>query len=437
MLGLFYYIYFMTLNTIYNFFLECSSISTDSRKITPNCMFFALKGDTFNGNVFAKSAVENGAKYCIVDEKEYVDGHQIILVDDALKTLQQLATFHRKTLGLPIIALTGSNGKTTTKELINSVLSTQYQTTATKGNLNNHIGVPLTLLSMTKDTQIGIVEMGANHPKEIEFLCNIALPDYGVITNFGKAHLEGFGSLEGVIMAKSELYEHLKSHNKTIFVNQNDPVQVTQLSDYHHTYTFGKKNSQVSNIILKSSQPFVTLDYDGLTIKSHLTGTYNFNNICIAIAFGAHFKIQPKNIKLAIESYIPSNNRSQFITKGTNTVLMDAYNANPTSMLAALENFKIMGGSNKVLFLGDMFELGNDAALEHQNIVNYIEKHIEGAVYLIGKNFYKTIGNKPNITKFETLEDLKANFDPSKIKHSKLLIKGSRGMALERVLELF
>ena len=427
----------MTISAIYDLFLECNSISTDSRKITPNCMFFALKGDNFNGNIFAKSASENGAKYCIVDEKEYADGDRILLVDNTLTVLQQLATFHRKTLGLPIIALTGSNGKTTTKELINSVLSTQFKTTATKGNLNNHIGVPLTLLEMTKNTEIGIVEMGANHPKEIEFLCNIAAPDYGVITNFGKAHLEGFGSLDGVIKAKSELYEHLKTHNKTIFVNQNDPVQVTQVSDYHHTYTFGKKKSQVSNIILKSSQPFVTLDYDGVTINSHLTGTYNFNNICIAIAFGAYFKIQLKNIKLAIESYIPSNNRSQFITKGTNTVLMDAYNANPTSMLAALENFKILDGSNKVLFLGDMFELGNDAALEHQNIVNYIASHIEGTVYLIGKNFYKTKSNKPNISKFETFEDLKSILDPSKIIRSKLLIKGSRGMALERVLELF
>lgn len=435
-LGLFYYIYFMTLSALYDLFLECSSICTDSRKITPECMFFALKGDTFNGNVFAKSALENGAKYCIVDEKEYADAERIILVKDTLTTLQQLATFHRKNLGLPIIALTGSNGKTTTKELINSVLLTQFKTTATKGNLNNHIGVPLTLLEMTINTEIGIVEMGANHPKEIEFLCNIALPDYGVITNFGKAHLEGFGSLEGVIKAKSELYEHLKSHNKTIFVNQNDVVQVKQVGDYKLTYSFRSNTSHVSSINLKSSQPFVTLEYDGLTINSHLTGTYNFNNICIAIAFGAYFKIQPENIKRAIESYIPSNNRSQFITIGTNTILMDAYNANPTSMLAALENFNVLDGPNNVLFLGDMFELGNDAALEHQNIVNYIMSHFDGTVYLIGKNFYKTVAQKPNISKFETFEDLKSNLDPSKIKHSKLLIKGSRGMALERVLEL-
>lgn len=427
----------MTIRSIYDLFLECDSICTDSRKITPNCMFFALKGENFNGNAFAKLALDHGAKYGIVDEKEYADGNQIILVDDTLKTLQQLATLHRKTLGLPIIALTGSNGKTTTKELIYSVLSTQYQTMATKGNLNNHIGVPLTLLSMIKATEIGIVEMGANHLKEIELLSNIAYPDYGVITNFGKAHLEGFGSVEGVIKGKSELYEHLKSHHKTIFVNQNDVKQLEQVGSYGAIYTFGKENSIGPNPILKTSQPFVTLEYDGLTINSHLTGTYNFNNICIAIAFGAYFKIKSVNIKLAIESYIPSNNRSQFITKGSNTILMDAYNANPTSMLAALENFKLAENPNKILFLGDMFELGNDAALEHQNIVDYIESHIVGTVYLIGKNFYKTNVNNINITKFETFEDIKSHVDFSKIKHSRLLIKGSRGMALERVLDLF
>jgi UDP-N-acetylmuramoyl-tripeptide--D-alanyl-D-alanine ligase len=399
-------------------------------------MFFALKGENFNGNIYAKSAFENGAKYCIVDEKEYAYDKHFLLVEDVLKTLQELATFHRKTLGTPIISLTGSNGKTTTKELINSVILTQYKTTSTIGNLNNHIGVPLTLLSITKDTEIGIVEMGANHPKEIEFLCNIALPDYGVITNFGKAHLEGFGSLEGVIKAKSELYEHLITHKKIIFVKQNDPIQLKQIGGYKSIYTFGNNNSKASNITLKASQPFVSLKYKSKTIKSHLTGTYNFNNISIAIAIGEYFKIDPENIKIAIENYIPNNNRSQINNKGSNTILMDAYNANPTSMLAALENFNQSTASNKILFLGDMFELGNDTSIEHQNIVNYIEEHINGNVNLIGKNFYKTIVKKPYIKKFETFEDLKSHLKTIKLDNAFILIKGSRGMALERVLEL-
>jgi UDP-N-acetylmuramoyl-tripeptide--D-alanyl-D-alanine ligase len=426
----------MTINAIYHLFLECTSVCTDTRKITSNCLFFALKGDNFNGNAYAKSAVESGAKYGIIDEQEFAIDDRLILVDNVLNTLQELATYHRKQLNTPIIALTGSNGKTTTKELIHSVLSTQFQTTATVGNLNNHIGVPLTLLSMTKDTEIGIVEMGANHPKEIALLCTIALPDYGVITNFGKAHLEGFGSIEGVIKSKSELYEHLKTHKKLIYVNQSDAIQIQQVGDYGLTYTFGKNTSKVTDIILKDSQPFVALEYNGITINSHLTGTYNFNNISIAIAIGSYFKITPENIKAAIESYIPTNNRSQIIKQGSNTILMDAYNANPTSMLAALENFKQSTALHKVLFLGDMFELGKEASIEHQNIVNYIEEHLIADVNLIGSNFYKTKVKKPFIKKFETFEDLKNVLEKESLKNTFMLIKGSRGMALERILEL-
>ena len=426
----------MTINTIYTYFLECTAVSTDSRKITPNCMFFALKGDNFNGNAYAKSALDNGAKYCVIDEKEYAIDSHYILVEDVLKTLQELATFHRKKLNTPIIALTGSNGKTTTKELINSVLSTQYKTTATKGNLNNHIGVPLTLLSMTNTTKIGIVEMGANHQKEIEFLCNIALPDYGVITNFGKAHLEGFGGVEGVIKGKSELYDHLKAHNKTIFVNQNDEKQLYQIGDYKSIFTFGKEDSIGPNPILKSSQPFVILDYDGNIINSQLTGEYNFNNISIAIAFGVYFKIKPENIKMAIENYIPTNNRSQFITKGSNTLLMDAYNANPTSMKAALLNFEKLNNKIKIAVLGDMFELGKDAEKEHQYIADLCSTLLLDKVILVGKNFFKTTLVSTKVMSYKSFEDFKNHVDLSKIENTTFLIKGSRGMALERVLEL-
>jgi UDP-N-acetylmuramoyl-tripeptide--D-alanyl-D-alanine ligase len=426
----------MIIEHIYQRFLECKNISTDTRKITKNSMFFALKGDNFNGNIFAEKALDLGASYCIVDEKEYVKTKNCILVDDVLQTLQHLATFHRKQLAIPIVALTGSNGKTTTKELINAVLSTQFKTSSTQGNLNNHIGVPLTLLKMTSETEIGIVEMGANHHKEIEQLCNIALPDYGLITNFGKAHLEGFGSVEGVIEAKSELYEHLKKHQKTIFVNEDDAIQLKQTKGYAYLKLFGSKTSNGVNLELLTSQPFVSLKYDNIIINSNLAGDYNFNNIAVAIAIGSYFKISTANIVSAIENYAPTNNRSQIIEQNGNRILMDAYNANPTSMLAALENFKQLQHPNKVLFIGDMFELGDDAEKEHQAIVNYLENNPFETVYLIGENFSKTKTTRNDIHQFKLFDDLKSKLTTSQIKDKFILIKGSRGMALERILEL-
>lgn len=399
-------------------------------------MFFALKGENFNGNTFAGKALEIGAAYSIVDEDLYAKHPNCILVDDVLQTLQHLATHHRKQLALPIIALTGSNGKTTTKELINAVLSTKFKTSATQGNLNNHIGVPLTLLKMTKETEIGIVEMGANHHKEIELLCNIALPDYGLITNFGKAHLEGFGSVEGVIEAKSELYEHLKKHHKTIFVNENDAIQLKQTDGYAYLKLFGSKTSNGIFLELLTSQPFVSLKYDDTVINSHLAGDYNFNNIAVAIAIGNYFKISTANIVYAIENYEPTNNRSQIIEQNGNSILMDAYNANPTSMLAALENFKQLQHQNKVLFIGDMFELGADAEKEHQFIVDYLEANPFEMVYLIGENFFKTKTTQNYIHQFRIFDDLKSKLSSTKIKDKFILIKGSRGMALERILEL-
>lgn len=426
----------MTIEHIYQHFLKCNSISTDTRKITENSMFFALKGDNFNGNTFAVKALELGAIYSVVDEKQHAKHPNCILVDDVLKTLQHLATHHRKQLAIPIIALTGSNGKTTTKELINAVLSTQFKTSFTQGNLNNHIGVPLTILRMTNETEIGIVEMGANHHKEIEMLCNIALPDYGLITNFGKAHLEGFGSVEGVIQAKSELYDHLKKHQKTIFVNENDAIQLKQASAYDHLKFFGSKTSNGVHLELLTSQPYVSLKYDNTVINSHLAGDYNFNNIAIAIAIGNYFKISTTNIVSAIENYTPTNNRSQIIEQNGNRILMDAYNANPTSMLAALENFKQLQHPNKVLFIGDMFELGANAEKEHQAIVDFLENNPFEMVYLIGENFFKTKTTKNYIQQFRFFEDLKSELSSTKFKDKFILIKGSRGMALERILEL-
>lgn len=420
----------MTIEKLYNAFLKCSSVSTDTRKITSKCMFFALKGGNFNGNTFALEAIEKGALFVVIDEDKYNVHQQCILVDNVLETLQRLASHHRKTLNIPVIALTGSNGKTTTKELINAVLSTTYITSATKGNLNNHIGVPLTLLEFTNDTEIGIVEMGANHQKEIEFLSNIVLPDFGLITNFGKAHLEGFGGIEGVIKGKSELYDHLKSHNKLIFINGNDKTQIEQIGDYEKIIKFG------SNMSMVSSQPFINLKFNDTHVKTHLTGAYNYNNIAVAIAVGTYFKVDDNSICKAIENYIPTNNRSQIIEKNTNKIILDAYNANPTSMIAALDNFGSLNESGKIVILGDMFELGNEAETEHQSISDYTQKFNIEHVYLVGEHFFKTSNTSNIITCFQSFEDLKKELTNSPLQNKYILIKGSRGMALERVLDI-
>lgn len=425
----------MEINELHALFLECSSASTDSRKITKNALFFALKGDNFNGNEYAKQALQQGAKYAIIDDASYVSSSQTILVQDVLTTLQQLASFHRLYLKTPIIALTGSNGKTTTKELINATLSKKFHTVATKGNLNNHIGVPLTLLSMDKSTEIGIVEMGANHQKEIEFLCHIAKPDYGLITNFGKAHLDGFGGVEGVIKGKSELYNHLIERNKLIFVNGNDIIQVEK-SKQANTFTFGNNSNFDVKIDFIEAQPNVSVNYKNTTIYSQLIGEYNFTNIAAAIAIANYFKVDDKDIKEAIEAYIPSNNRSQVIQTATHKIILDAYNANPTSMRAALLNFEKLNDKIKVAILGDMFELGHEAGKEHQNIVDLASTLLLDKIILIGANFYKTKIVSPKVVIFESFDDFKNNFNPSQVQLATLLIKGSRGMALERVLNI-
>ncbi|TBN01306.1 UDP-N-acetylmuramoyl-tripeptide--D-alanyl-D-alanine ligase [Hyunsoonleella flava] len=422
----------MNIEALHNLFLHCNSVSTDTRKIKKGDLFFALKGDNFNGNTYAQQAIDKGAKYAVIDEKEF-ESDNTILVKNVLETLQNLATYHRKYLKTPIIALTGSNGKTTTKELINAVLSKHYKTCATEGNLNNHIGVPLTLLKMTKDTEIGIVEMGANHQKEIEFLCNITFPDYGLITNYGKAHLEGFGGVEGVIKGKSEMFSHMITHDKTIFLNLNDPIQVKKAQNAR-TFSFGdrKSNADVS-IDFINAQPFVSSKYRNQTINSQLIGDYNFNNIAVAIAIGNYFKINDSNIASAIEGYVPSNNRSQIIEKGSNKIILDAYNANPTSMRAALLNFEKQEGY-KVAILGDMFELGEDAEFEHQVIADLASSLNIEEVFLVGENFFSSKVKTQKTLKFKNFHRFNETFDLSKVYKSTLLIKGSRGMALERIL---
>lgn len=427
----------MTIPQIHKLFLENNSISTDTRKVRKGDLFFALKGEHFNGNTFANQALDKGAKYVIIDEKEYHSNtEKTILVEDVLKTLQALATYHRNYLKLPIIALTGSNGKTTTKELINAVLSKKYNTTATIGNLNNHIGVPLTLLSMTKATEIGIVEMGANHQKEIDFLCSIAQPDYGYITNFGKAHLEGFGGIEGVIKGKTELYNYLKANTKLIFVNANDSKQVEH-SKNAQIITFGDKDTANLTVTLEQAQPFVYASYNKQTIRTQLIGIYNFNNIAAAICIGNYFKVEDASIKEALEQYTPRNNRSQILEKETTKIILDAYNANPSSMKAALSNFSdLKVTSNKIAILGDMFELGDEAKQEHQNIADLASQLNIDAIILVGENFYNTKNTNPKIKQYHSFEALKSNFNSLSVTDVTLLIKGSRGMALERILEL-
>ena len=425
----------MKINDLHLLFLECTSVSTDTRKIIKGAMFFALKGENFNGNTYADQAIKEGAKFTIIDEAEFVNSTNTILVHNVLETLQELANFHRMYLKIPIIALTGSNGKTTTKELINATLSKKHHTTATIGNLNNHIGVPLTLLSMNAKTEIGIVEMGANHPKEIEFLCQIAKPDYGYITNFGKAHLEGFGGVEGVIQAKSELYEFLIKHNKTIFVNGNDSIQVEKTKQAN-IFTFGNDSNFDVKIDFIEAQPNVTVNYNNLLIHSNLIGEYNFSNIAAAICIAKYFKVENNDIKTAIENYVPINNRSQVLETGTNKIILDAYNANPTSMRAALLNFEKLNDKIKVAVLGDMFELGHEAEKEHQNIVDLASTLLLDKIILIGDNFYKTKVVSSKIIVFKSYDDFKDSFNVSQIEFATILVKGSRGMALERIMEL-
>ena len=415
----------MEIKEIYNLYSKNYLVDTDTRNIRNNTLFFALKGDNFNGNKFTKEALEKGAAYVIIDDDKYKINNRTILVNDVLQTLQKLASFHRQQLNIPIIALTGSNGKTTTKELINCVLSEKYKTTATIGNLNNHIGVPLTLLSMTPETEIGIVEMGANHKKEIEFLCDIAKPDFGYITNFGKAHLEGFGGIEGVIIGKSELYTYLKKNNKIAFINPKDSIQIEKTKSIE-TISFSQA------VKFKEANPFVKLNIDKQEVTSNLIGEYNYTNIIAAITIGNYFEIEGNKINKAIEGYVPTNNRSQIIKKENNHIILDAYNANPSSMKVALENFSKIEEKNKTVILGDMFELGEDSLREHQVITDLADSFSFSNTLFVGENFFKSTTKNEQ---FKTFEDLKEYIIKKPLENQSILIKGSRGMKLERILD--
>ena len=425
----------MDIKIIHNCFLKCKSISIDTRKIEAGSFFVAIKGDNFDANTFAKEAIDKGASFVIIDNPDYFIDERTIVVKDSLKTLQALAQFHRKYLNIPIIALTGSNGKTTTKELIHVVLSKKFKTKATAGNLNNHIGVPLTLLSFDSTTEIGIVEMGANHQKEIEFLCEIAQPDFGYITNFGKAHLEGFGGVEGVIKGKCELYNYLSNNNKTVFINLSDSIQVEKSSGIK-SFTFGVNKSNADVLITSvTANPFVEVTFSNCKITSHLIGLYNSNNINAAIVIGVYFKIANEDIKAAIEDFVPENNRSQLLNINSNVVILDAYNANPSSMVVAIENLLQLESPKKIAFLGDMFELGSESLDEHKNIVDLLTNQKNVTTYFIGNYFFKSKLEQSNMHFFETFDSFTETASKLKFENATLLIKGSRGMALERLLE--
>lgn len=423
----------MNISDLHQLFLDSSAITTDTKKIVPESIFFALKGERFDANTFAKDALSEGASYAVIDNKKYFIDHRTILVSNVLQTLQALALYHRQYLGLPIIALTGSNGKTTTKELINVVLLEKYNTKCTVGNLNNHIGVPLTLLSFTQETEIGVVEMGANHQEEIEFLCKIAEPDFGYITNFGKAHLEGFGGVEGVIKGKSELYTYLRNNNKTAIVNLDDPIQVEKAHDISH-FTFSNSNQNANSYISSvAAEPFVVVTSNEITITSNLIGSYNATNICAAITIGRLFGVADLKIKEAIESYTPANNRSQLLERNSHHIILDAYNANPSSMSAAIQHFLALNQPNKVLVLGDMFELGDESSAEHLQILELLKKEKDIQVHFVGHDFTAHEYKSDTASFYATFDSFIAAFKVAK--GSNILIKGSRGMALERTLD--
>ncbi len=421
----------MNISELHKIFLESTGVNTDTRTIKNGEIYFALKGDNFDGNKYAKTAVNAGAKYAVIDNANYKLSNNYILVDDVL-TLQDLANYHRKTFNIPVIGITGTNGKTTTKELIYAVLSTKYNTHATKGNLNNHIGVPLTLLSINNKTEIAIVEMGANHPKEIDFLCNIAEPNFGIITNIGKAHLEGFGSFEGIINTKKELYNYIIKNDNLLFINSDDELLMS-LSSSNNVKYYGTENTANINGEIINSSPFVNFKFnESNTIKTNLIGDYNFYNALAAAAIGKYFKVETKDIELALSNYQPDNMRSQFKETANNKVIIDAYNANPTSMENAIINFKKIDSENKVIIIGDMLELGKYSQDEHTKVIRLIKDLKFKEVYLVGNEFHKT---ESNFNKFKTNIELIVFLQKNKINNSFILLKGSRGIKLETLID--
>ncbi len=430
-------------NKIYKAFLNCNKVSIDTRTIQKNDMFWALKGEAFNGNNYIDKAFEKGALYVVTDNKKYIEQNNCIYVKDSLEALQKFANFYIKKLNILILAITGTNGKTTTKELISKVLMKKYNVGYTKGNFNNHIGVPLTLLSFTSKTEIGVVEMGANHPGEIKLLCETAQPKFGIITNIGKAHLEGFGSLQGVIKAKSELYNFLNNNEGKIFINYDNEI-LKQLINKQEIIKYGTGNDIFCKGSIINQDFFVNCKVqfnqgEAVEINSKLLGSYNFENILATACVGKYFKVADKDIKTAIEDYVPQNNRSQLInSKKGNKIILDAYNANPASMGLALGNFKNISSKEKVLIIGDMLELGKESLKEHTKIIETVREAGFKNIHLIGECFKEASENiklKTNMFFYENVNDLISSLEYEKINNSTLLIKGSRGIKLEKLIE--
>ena len=421
----------MNIEALYDIFKSHAVISTDTRKISKGCLFFALKGEKFNGNEFAKKAIDLGASYAIIDDEQYKTSEQFVLVNDVLETLQFLANHHRKQFNIPFIGITGTNGKTTTKEFINAILTKKYKTVFTQGNLNNHIGVPLTLLSISSDCEIAIIEMGANHVGEINFLCNIVEPNYGIITNIGTAHIEGFGNNEGVKKTKNELYQFIKSIEGKVFTNSDDPTLV-ELSNSLNKYTYGDSNADCNGKLL-SSTPSLKLIWNNETITSQLYGSYNYQNILAAICIGNYFNVPSNDIIQAIEEYSPTNNRSQIIIIENNTLFLDAYNANPTSMNAAIDTFSENESENKLMILGDMLELGEISLKEHQKIIDKI-RNLKIDTLFVGTQF-TAVSNKYDFTYLKDVTEAIDWLKHSGLVNYQILIKGSRGIRLEGIVD--
>ncbi len=430
------------LEKLYQVYLHGAAICTDTRNIIPGCIFFALKGPAFNGNKFAVTALESGAAYAVVDEINGSAGERLVIVNDVLSFLQEFAYHHRRHLQIPVIGVTGSNGKTTTKELLNKVLGTKYKTLCTKGNLNNHIGVPLTLLSIKPDHEIAIIEMGANHQKEIELLCALAEPTHVLITNVGKAHLEGFGGFDGVKKGKGEMYDYAKQHQSLVFLNNDNPHLVEMLGEYSNIFSYGRADKNAVSGAVVTEGPYVSLKWKSKNhaefqmLHTNLTGVYNFENILAAIAAGVCFDVDAKSINEAINSYEPDNQRSQVVKIGSNTIILDAYNANPTSMEAALNNFYANFSGERAVLLGDMFELGESAAKEHQLLVDKVEKLKFDLALFVGPNFKSVTGNGASHF-FDTSADAAEWIRMQQIEGFNILIKGSRGSKMELVLKGF
>ena len=424
----------MQIQDLYSIFLLHPSIQTDTRKLQPGDLFFALRGPSFNGNLFAKQALDAGAAYVVIDEPVTFADDRLIETTGVLQTLQDLAKYHRQQFTIPFLAITGSNGKTTTKELVSEVLATTFKTSTTKGNLNNHIGVPLTILSIQKDAEVAVIEMGANHQKEIEGYCRYTMPTHGIITNCGKAHLEGFGGEEGVRKGKGELFDYLRLNGGTAFI-MNDYGYLQEMSKGIPVIkTYGTAEADIAGVADKTAGFLQVEMTKGTTIKkiaTNLVGGYNLPNVLAAVAVGKYFMVTDVAIKNALTSYVPSNSRSQMIERGTNKIILDAYNANPTSMKAAIENFAKMEGANKILLLGGMMELGTESIAEHEAIVKLIDENKWKAVVLVGGDFAKI---KHGHLYFPYSAEAKEWLDEQHFENSKLLVKGSRSMQMEKVI---